>query len=238
VWTPVVQALSTWASKWVYLFTHYLQDKVNNSISELYNFIDLSNTTLDRKVSAHLATLPACRRSTPSLPLCLHQVLGEVVDETGEQDAAHSEETPEETAERKAREEAEKRQALYAIMSCMRDVRKRADRTDSMFDPLKDTVALLQLFGIQLNEAVLKQLENAEFKWKGLKKKMLNRREQLAALQQVSWHEHCMWGTTWCLQAACHLHSHTQQQQQECTQAARHAYVACAKRVANLASQC
>jgi dynein heavy chain, axonemal len=32
---------------------------------------------------------------------------------------------------------------------------------------------------------VLQQLENAEFKWKGLKKKMLNRREQLASLQQT-----------------------------------------------------
>jgi hypothetical protein len=32
---------------------------------------------------------------------------------------------------------------------------------------------------------VLEQLENAEFKWKGLKKKMLNRREQLTSLQQA-----------------------------------------------------
>lgn len=39
-------------------------------------------------------------------------------------------------------------------------------------------------FGIQMNETVLQQLENAEFKWKGLKKKMLNRREQLTSLQQ------------------------------------------------------
>lgn len=87
--------------------------------------------------------------------------------------------------EQKEKENAEKRRALYDIMSCMRDIRKRTDRTDTMFEPLKDTVALLHAFGIQLNDNVLQQLENAEFKWKGLKKKMLNRREQLASLQQA-----------------------------------------------------
>ena len=94
----------------------------------------------------------------------------------------HADETSE---ERKKREAEGYRKALYDIMSCMRDVRKRTDRTDSMFEPLKETVTLLHAFGIQLNDSVLKQLENAEFKWKGLKKKMLNRREQLAALQQA-----------------------------------------------------
>lgn len=87
--------------------------------------------------------------------------------------------------ERKAREAEEHRRALYDIMSCMRDVRKRTERTDSMFDPLKDTVSVLHAFGVQLNDGVLKQLENAEFKWKALKKKMLNRREALAPLQQA-----------------------------------------------------
>lgn len=92
----------------------------------------------------------------------------------------------EEQAEAKKKQEAEEYQrALYDIMSCMRDVRKRSERTDAMFEPLKETATLLHTFGIQLNDAVLKQLENAEFKWKGLKKKMLNRREQLAALQQA-----------------------------------------------------
>eukprot|EP00878_Enallax_costatus_P045988 GHUV01055547.1.p1 GENE.GHUV01055547.1~~GHUV01055547.1.p1 ORF type:complete len:137 (-),score=51.72 GHUV01055547.1:431-841(-) len=85
----------------------------------------------------------------------------------------------------KAAKQAEYRRALYDMLSCMRDVRKRSDRTDAMFDPLKDTAAMLHGFGIQLGDNVLKQLESAEFKWKGLKKKMLNRREQLAALQQA-----------------------------------------------------
>lgn len=85
----------------------------------------------------------------------------------------------------KQAKQAEYRRALYDMLSCMRDVRKRSDRTDAMFEPLKDTAAMLHGFGIQLGDGVLKQLENADFKWKGLKKKMLNRREQLAALQQA-----------------------------------------------------
>ena len=29
---------------------------------------------------------------------------------------------------------------LYVVMACMRDIRKRSDRTDACFDPLRDTV--------------------------------------------------------------------------------------------------
>jgi hypothetical protein len=54
--------------------------------------------------------------------------------------------------------------ALYDILSCVRDVRKRSDRTDAMFEPLKETAALLHAFGIQLGDGVLKQLENADLR--------------------------------------------------------------------------
>ncbi|KAL6747291.1 flagellar outer dynein arm heavy chain beta [Haematococcus lacustris] len=154
---PLRTALTTWASKWVYLYTHYLQEKVVNSISDLYSFMDGANSTLELKV------------------------LGEVAEEDSHLQG-EAEETPQ---EQKEKEMAEKRRALYDIMSCMRDIRKRTERTDVMFEPLKETVALLHSFGIQMNDSVLQQLENAEFKWKGLKKKMLNRREQLASLQQA-----------------------------------------------------
>lgn len=107
---------------------------------------------------------------------------GEGSDE-GETEMQHADE--EVSAERKAAEEAEKRKALYDIMSCMRDIRKRADRTDAMFQPLKESVSLLQQFGITLNDSVLQQLENAEHNWKTLKKRMHTRREQLTALQQA-----------------------------------------------------
>lgn len=60
-------------------------------------------------------------------------------------------------------------------MSCMRDVRKRSDKTDNMFEPLKDTVALLTRFGITMTDVVLKQLEEGPLAWKSLKKKMFQR---------------------------------------------------------------
>ena len=46
----------------------------------------------------------------------------------------------------------------------MRDVRKRSDKTDNMFEPLRDTVALLTRFGITMTDVVLKQLE---VRWHG-----------------------------------------------------------------------
>lgn len=121
-------------------------------------------------------------------------------------------------------------------MSCMRDVRKRAERTDGSFEPLRETVGALTGAGVALPDGVLRQvgggvfrlrlcnllhtcvfaavcaltaalrqlpnsntqarraqthankhaqLENAEVRWKALKKKILNRREALAALQQA-----------------------------------------------------
>lgn len=75
----------------------------------------------------------------------------------------------------KAAQAEENRKSLYSIMSCMRDVRKRSDKTDNMFEPLKDTVALLTRFGITMTDVVLKQLEEGPLAWKSLKKKMFQR---------------------------------------------------------------
>lgn len=84
------------------------------------------------------------------------QVLGEV--EESPDDAHEHEEVP---PEQREKENEEKRKALYDIMSCMRDIRKRTERTDAMFEPLRATVAVLNGFGIALPETVLQQLENA-----------------------------------------------------------------------------
>jgi hypothetical protein len=43
-------------------------------------------------------------------------------------------------------------------MSCMRDVRKRGERTDTMFEPLRDTVTSLQGAGVALPDGVLRVL--------------------------------------------------------------------------------
>ncbi|KAA6419077.1 MAG: flagellar outer dynein arm heavy chain beta [Trebouxia sp. A1-2] len=155
---PIKQALTTWVTKWIYLFTHYLQIKVVSSMEELYKFMNQSNATLDLKVGSELATEP--------LPE------GEAVE------GADSEAL-------KAAQAEENRKSLYSIMSCMRDVRKRSDKTDNMFEPLRDTVSLLTKFSITMTDVVLKQLEEGPLAWKSLKKKMFQRREILAPLQQA-----------------------------------------------------
>ncbi len=77
--------------------------------------------------------------------------------------------------EAKKRWAEETRHGLYDIMSCMRDIRKRSERTEAMFEPLQATVALLSRYNIALPESVLKQLEEGPPLWRSLKKKMFQR---------------------------------------------------------------
>jgi hypothetical protein len=70
-------------------------------------------------------------------------------------------------------------------MGFMRDVRKRQEKTDAMFEPLTATVALLKTYGISVSEEILRQLEEAPLAWSGMKKKVLNVREKLSLMQQL-----------------------------------------------------
>ncbi|GBF97683.1 flagellar outer dynein arm heavy chain beta [Raphidocelis subcapitata] len=151
---PLKQTLATWASKWVFLFTKYLQDKVTGSVAELSTFMDAADATLTRRV------------------------LGE-----GEPEAAEGAVPPAGPATPPDAEAY--RAVLYDTMATMRDVRKRSERTDAMFEPLRETVSSLAAAGVALPDGVLRQLESAEARWRGLKKRVLNRREELAALQQA-----------------------------------------------------
>ncbi len=64
---------------------------------------------------------------------------------------------------------------MYPFMACMRDIRKRSDRTEACFGPINAAVALLSKHGLAVSPAVLKQLEEAPLAWKSLKKKMFHR---------------------------------------------------------------
>lgn len=79
----------------------------------------------------------------------------EATEEAEEEEEAPEELDAEKLAEDKKLKEEQQRKALYATMSCMRDIRKRTDRTDAMFEPLKDTVTLLQNYGINLGDQVV-----------------------------------------------------------------------------------
>jgi hypothetical protein len=73
----------------------------------------------------------------PSTSLLCLDLTAQVLGEVGEEELEHYGEVEEVSPEQKERENAEKRRALYDIMSCMRDIRKRTERTDMMFEPLK-----------------------------------------------------------------------------------------------------
>jgi dynein heavy chain len=70
-------------------------------------------------------------------------------------------------------------------MAFMRDVRKRQEKTDVMFEPLARTVELLKSYGISVREETLKQLEEGSMTWSALKKKTLNVREKVSIMQQT-----------------------------------------------------
>lgn len=184
---PIKQALMTWASKWIYLYTHHLQSKVVGSLEEAYAFMQHANDTLDVSVEAPpgsaLPSLPASVKSTPrTLPGS-----GEPSLLRAESSAlsSHKSAADLEAMREAARLEAEeaKRHRLYSIMACLRDLRKRSDRTEAMFKPLEDAAGLLGCCGIQLGEGVAAQLEKGPREWKALLNKMFSKREELAPFQ-------------------------------------------------------
>ncbi len=132
---PIKQALSTWVTKWVFLYTQYLFNKVVTSMQDMYDFIGKATKSLEKDPGAEQE--PAARQAT-----------------------------------------------LYEVMGTMRDIRKRTDRTEALFDPLRAMVALLKSYGIAMEESTLSQLEEGPIAWGTVRKRMLNVREKLTDLQQ------------------------------------------------------
>lgn len=71
------------------------------------------------------------------------------------------------------------RKNLYAIMGAMRDIRVRDERTQQMFQPLKETVALLKGYNVPVRDETVSQLDDGPMKWKALDKKKKQRIEAL-----------------------------------------------------------
>ena len=161
---PIKQALATWVTKWVFLFTQYLNNKLVNSMTELYQFQAVGENTLEKDPTAAGAA------------------------DEGEEGEGEGEEKPEDAdaplPPSKKSKDQEREETLYEVMGFMRDVRKREVKTDAMFEPLMETVALLKTYGISVTEDVLRQLEEAPLAWSGMKKKVLNVREKLSLMQQ------------------------------------------------------
>ena len=47
---PVKQALSTWVTKWMFVFTNFLQDRLFHSLEELHGFMSEIDVGLDQEV--------------------------------------------------------------------------------------------------------------------------------------------------------------------------------------------
>uniref|UniRef100_A0A667Y5V4 Dynein axonemal heavy chain 11 n=1 Tax=Myripristis murdjan TaxID=586833 RepID=A0A667Y5V4_9TELE len=74
-------------------------------------------------------------------------------------------------------------QGLVEVMSHLLAVRDRQVATDSMFEPLKDTVVLLERYGETIPDRVYSQLEELPEKWMEAKKLVLSVRHEVAPMQ-------------------------------------------------------
>ncbi|XP_061632559.1 dynein axonemal heavy chain 11 isoform X3 [Phyllopteryx taeniolatus] len=74
-------------------------------------------------------------------------------------------------------------QSLMEVMSHLLAIRDRQVVTDKMFEPLRDTVILLERHGVTIPDKVHFQLEELPEKWNGAKKLSLKVRHEVAPLQ-------------------------------------------------------
>ncbi|XP_024861684.2 dynein heavy chain 9, axonemal isoform X1 [Kryptolebias marmoratus] len=74
---------------------------------------------------------------------------------------------------------------LLEVMGHLMAVKERQNTTDTMFEPLQQTIALLKMYEQELPEVVYKQLEKLPEKWNNVKKRALSAKQQVAPLQAI-----------------------------------------------------
>jgi dynein heavy chain len=47
---PIKQSLANWVTKWIFLFTEHLVNRVRGSMAELYSFMEVADVVLDKRV--------------------------------------------------------------------------------------------------------------------------------------------------------------------------------------------
>ncbi|KAM9852522.1 dynein axonemal heavy chain 11 [Aulostomus maculatus] len=72
---------------------------------------------------------------------------------------------------------------LVVVMSHLLAIRDRQPATDKMFEPLRDTIILLEQYGVTIPDQVYCQLEELPEKWSEAKKLALKVRHEVAPLQ-------------------------------------------------------
>ncbi|XP_074510014.1 dynein axonemal heavy chain 11 [Sebastes fasciatus] len=74
---------------------------------------------------------------------------------------------------------------LVEVMSHLLAVRDRQAATDKMFEPFRDTIMLLEEYGVTIPDQVYSQLEELPEKWSGAKKLALKVRHEVAPMQNA-----------------------------------------------------
>nr|XP_004569740.1 dynein heavy chain 9, axonemal [Maylandia zebra] len=74
---------------------------------------------------------------------------------------------------------------LVEVMGNLLAVKERQNTTDTMFEPLQQTIALLKEYEQELPDVVYKQLEELPDKWDNVKKQAVLVKQQVAPLQAV-----------------------------------------------------
>ncbi|GAA6224990.1 dynein heavy chain 11, axonemal-like isoform X1 [Lates japonicus] len=74
---------------------------------------------------------------------------------------------------------------LVEVMSHLLAVRDRQTATDKMFEPLRDTIILLEQYGVTIPDQVYSQMEELPEKWCGAKKLALKVRHEVAPMQNA-----------------------------------------------------
>jgi len=158
---PIKQALSTWVTKWIYLFTNYLSNKVITTMNDLHVFIENSFKILDQ---TDLLVPHSSIDAEDAAP----------APEAGEAEAE---------AEAEQKEEVDKQKLLYEVMGCIRDIRNHLDETDNAFEPLKHTVTLLQGYKIILPDSTIEKLDTIPNSWEILKNRVARAKDSLQEVQ-------------------------------------------------------
>eukprot|EP00736_Rhodelphis_marinus_P010572 Rmarinus@m.9666 len=73
---PIKQSLSTWVTKWMYMYTQHLSQKVRGGMEDLYKFMELANVVLEKEVP----------EGEPELLMEVLQVIIQVRDRTDDTD--------------------------------------------------------------------------------------------------------------------------------------------------------
>ncbi|DAZ93925.1 TPA: hypothetical protein N0F65_008868 [Lagenidium giganteum] len=71
---PIKQALSTWVTKWIYMFTQYLHDRVVNQLVWMDQFMQRVNSGLDQEIDANADQKLQADGEKQALMACMHHI--------------------------------------------------------------------------------------------------------------------------------------------------------------------